>query len=264
MKILPIRNPFGAPVFHEDTVSSTMDVARSCAGAGMAHGTVITADFQEAGRGRLKRLWSNEKGKNLLFTILLRYENFSVFPLALTLRAGLAVSLALEDFAPALCGLVKVKWPNDVMISAGGDGVMRKAAGILAETDGEKVFLGVGVNVAQKEFPADCRSKAASLIHALPDLGEDARFSLLEKILTRLHDEIEQPSNGKNDNAWCGPLLQRLYKKGEKVIFADGAAGSNRLVTGILSGLGPNGELVLIPDGEAEEREFVAGELQVY
>jgi len=264
MEIIPIKNPFGAPVYHEEIVSSTMDAARAYAAANMAHGTVITADFQEAGRGRLKRLWNNENGKNLLFTMLLRYKNFSDIPPAITLRTGLAVSFALEDFAPALCGLVKVKWPNDVMIGKNGNTVMRKAAGILTETDGKNVFIGVGVNVAQKEFPAEYRSKAVSLIHVLPDLDADARFPLLEKILERLYFEIEQPQDNLNSSSWRQALSQRLYKKGEVVTFADGAAGSDRLITGILRGIGPGGELLIIPKGEEKEKSFTTGELRVY
>ncbi|MCL2319163.1 MAG: biotin--[acetyl-CoA-carboxylase] ligase, partial [Treponema sp.] len=112
MKILPLNNPFGAPVYHEESVSSTMDTARDLARKQAPHGTVITVDFQEAGRGRSGRSWITDPGKNLLFTILLRYKDIQSIPAALTLRTGLAVSLAVEDLAPSLCGSVTVKWPN--------------------------------------------------------------------------------------------------------------------------------------------------------
>ena len=272
MKVLPLKNPFGAPVYHEEIVSSTFDIARTLAKRGEAHGTVICADFQEAGRGRLARSWAADRGKNLLFTILLSYGNISSMPHALTLRTGLAVSLAVEDFAPALTGLVKVKWPNDVMISAG------KTAGILTEGDGTNVFIGVGVNVGQTEFSEEYRSKAISIAHAVPNLAEDARFSLLEKILYRLHDEIENSPDAaslppdkwltaactQKDSAWRERLAERLYKKRETVVFADGAADSNVLIEGKLSGIGSGGELLIIPNGEDKERAFVTGELRVY
>ncbi len=188
MKLLKLNNPFGAPVYHEETVSSTFDLARILAGQNEPHGTVITADFQESGRGRLNRRWVTERGKSLMFTIILRYAGASSIPTALTLRAGLAVSLAIEDLAPALGGSVRIKWPNDVMISG------RKAAGILTEADGKTVFIGVGVNVAQEEFPEQYRSKAGSIIHSFPALAENARFDLLEKLLSRLYAEIENPT----------------------------------------------------------------------
>ena len=255
MKALDLKNPFGARIYHEETVSSTMEIIRVLAGQNEGHGTVIAADYQEAGRGRLRRSWATERGKNLLFTILLRYGNISFIPEALTLRAGLAVSLAIEDLAPALSGSVQVKWPNDVMIHS------RKAVGILTETDGENVFIGVGVNVAQREFPGEYRSKAISIIQAVPDLDKDARFSLLEKILSRLYEETEKPHNS---GFWQERLLSRLYKKGETVTFAEGSADSEQITTGILSGIGPGGELLIIPRGEKKERAFITGELRLY
>jgi BirA family biotin operon repressor/biotin-[acetyl-CoA-carboxylase] ligase len=179
-------------------------------------------------------------------------------PSALTLRAGLAVSLAVEDLAPVLTGgAVKVKWPNDVMING------RKAAGILTEADGETVYIGVGVNVAQKEFPGQYRSRAGSIIQSFPSLSENARFDLLEKILSRLYAEIEKPQPAGTES-WRECLLERLYKKGETVTFAEGAADSENIIEGILSGLGPGGELLIIPNGEEKERSFITGELRVY
>ena len=256
-----ISNPFGAPVYHEETVSSTMEIARVLAGENAGHGTVITADFQESGRGRLKRPWVTERGKCLLFTILLRYGNVASIPEALTLRTGLAVSLAVEDLSPSLSGCVKVKWPNDVMIRTGREpAAYRKLAGILTEGDGKTVFIGVGVNVAQRDFPEEYRSKAGSIIQAEAELPENARFVLLEKILGRLYGEIEKPL----PLPWHERLTQRLYKRGETVSFAIGAADSNRLVEGTLSGLGPGGELLIIPRGEKAEKAFVTGELRVY
>ena len=254
-----IDNPFGAPVYHEETVSSTMEVARLLAGQNEGHGTVITADFQESGRGRLKRPWTTERGKCLLFTILLRYPDLSSIPEALTLRAGLAVSLAVEDLAPALSGMVCVKWPNDVMICPGKPQAARKIAGILAEGDGKNVYIGVGVNVFQRDFPEEYRSKAGSIIQAGTELPENACFVLLEKILTRLYDEIERAGA-----PWRERLTQRLYKKGERVSFVPGTADSKCLVEGRLSGIGPGGELLIVPEGEETEQAFVTGELRVY
>jgi len=257
MKLLKLNNPFGAPIYHEETVSSTFDLARILAGQNEPHGTVITADFQTAGRGRLNRPWVTERGKSLMFTIILRYADASSMPPALTLRTGLAVSLATEDLAPALMGgSVQIKWPNDLMINA------RKAAGILTEADGKNVYIGVGVNVAQEKFPEQYRSKAGSIIDSFPALADNARFDLLERILLRLYAEIESPT--AESDAWRECLLRRLYKKGEVVTFAEGAADSEDLVEGILSGLGPGGELLIIPRGEEKERSFITGELRVY
>ena len=268
MRLLDLKNPFNAPVYHEETLSSTMNEARRLAGQNAASGTVICTDFQEAGRGRQGRPWHIDQAGNLMFTILLRYDNAGSIPKALTLRTGLAVSLAMEDFAPELKGDVFVKWPNDVMIFSHRTQAAGKVAGILLETDGSNVFAGIGVNITQREFPEAFRSKAASLVQFLPELPENARFILLEKILVRLYEEIASLAQSNlsriNNVSWREVLLSRLYKKGEIVVFAEGAADSTKLIKGILSGIGPDGELLIIPEGEKNVKSFTAGELRVY
>jgi BirA family biotin operon repressor/biotin-[acetyl-CoA-carboxylase] ligase len=260
MKALDIKNPYNAPIYHEETVTSTFDIARALAERNEPHGTVITADFQSAGKGRQGRSWTTERGKNLLFTLMLRYGDFSSIPQALTLKTGLALSLAIEDLilsvSPSVARdlVVTVKWPNDVMIAS------RKTAGILTETDGKNIFIGVGVNVGQEEFPEAYQSKAGSIIRFCPALAEDARFILLEKILSRLHREIEE----REPPLWRERLTQRLYKRGEIITFVPGATDSNCLIEGTLSGIGNDGELLIIPSGEEKERAFVTGELRVY
>lgn len=282
MKRLAIHNPFNAPVYHEETVTSTMDISRALAAKGEPHGTVIAADFQEAGRGRVReRPWDMDRRTSLPFTILLRYPRIESIPVALTLRTGLAVALAIEDFVPALAGVapdtgaVLVKWPNDIMIRTPADSTAQtagaaqtapkpqtaqKAAGILTEAHGGgTVFIGIGINVAQKEFPAFLRDKATSISLASGiDIAPEARFALLEKILARLYSELETATD------WRNRLEERLYKKGEQVCFTEGAAGSDRIVEGRLAGIGAGGELLIVPQGESEPRAFITGELRVY
>jgi BirA family biotin operon repressor/biotin-[acetyl-CoA-carboxylase] ligase len=255
MTILKISNPFNAPVYHEETVTSTMDISRRLASDGEPHGTVITADFQEAGRGRIRdRNWRMEEKSGLPFTILLRYPRAEGIPPALTLRVGLAVSIAIEDFAPSLKGKVMVKWPNDIMIHS------KKVSGILCEADGGTVHTGIGINFSQKEFPASIREKATSIALASGiDLTPVERFSLIEKILARLFDELEEVK--LDDEKWKSRLERRLYKKDENVVFIEGAAGSGREVRGRLAGITGSGELLIIPNGEIRPRSFITGEL---
>jgi BirA family biotin operon repressor/biotin-[acetyl-CoA-carboxylase] ligase len=262
--------------------------SRLLAERGEDHGTVVCADFQEAGRGRIAgRPWYADRGKNLFFTILLRYGDFSAIPPALTLRTGLALSLAIEDFAPALQGAVQVKWPNDIMISG------RKAAGILTESDGKVVYIGVGVNLAQTEFPEELRAKATSLALALRDpsageapyvttgtaqaeaaardlgqaLSPRAAHRLLELFLARFHAELEAPAPGPagaETTDWRRRLEQRLYMRGKRVTFLEGAAGQPRTIQGTLEGIGPAGEILIRGDGTETARSFITGELQIY
>jgi BirA family biotin operon repressor/biotin-[acetyl-CoA-carboxylase] ligase len=251
---LEIQNPFNAPVFFEKTVSSTMDVSRILTSNGELHGTVIAADFQKAGRGRIRsRSWEMDRKKNLPFTIFLRYPCIEQIPKALTLRVGLAVIAAIEKFSPMTQG-VKIKWPNDIIIG------FKKAAGILCEADGGNVHVGIGINIAQTKFSGYLKDKATSIaLAAFRKILPAERFHLLELILACLYNELVE------DN-WKERLVQRLYKIGEQVTFIEGPAGSidempGNKINGILSGIGDAGELLIIPNGETNERAFFTGEL---
>jgi BirA family biotin operon repressor/biotin-[acetyl-CoA-carboxylase] ligase len=234
-----------------------MEVSRALARNGEPHGAVIAADFQSAGRGRLReRAWYAQRGANLAFTILLRFPGIESIPPALPLRTGLAVSLAIEDFAPALAGNVFIKWPNDVLI---GKAAAQKTAGILVEADGGNVHIGIGVNVGQKQFPDSLQGKATSISLATGrEIGDGERYALLEKILIRLQAEA-----GGHADDWRERIEARLYHKGRPVCFAEGPADSGKTVTGILSGIGTGGELLLIPDGGSEAASFTTGELRL-
>ena len=259
MTVLKLRNPFNAPVYHEETVSSTMDVSRKLAKDGTPNGTVILADFQESGRGRKQdRKWEMERGENLSFTVLLKFPGIEQIPSALTLRAGLAVCLAIEDFAPCLQGSCLVKWPNDILIKPVNGESYKKAVGILCEADGGNVHLGIGINTSQKEFPPHLRDKAVSIALAAGlDISREERFTLLENILSRLYNELD----AENASNWKPRLEQKLYKKDEQVIFIDGAADSGKEVKGCLTGISESGELLIIPEGETQASSFITGEL---
>ena len=129
-----------------ETGSTNADLV-SAAYEGAAEGTVLVAERQHAGRGRLGRPWIAEPGAALTFSVLLRPV---MVPSAarswLPLLAGVAVAAGIREQT----GLdVSLKWPNDV-VAAGGDGPggLGKLAGILAELAGDAVVIGVGLNVA--------------------------------------------------------------------------------------------------------------------
>src|SRR5512143_243102 len=139
---------------------STNRVAMEMAENGAKHGTVVVADAQTAGRGRMGRRWVSPAAKNLYVSLLLRPPVPTVDAPRLALVAGVALADAVEAVGvPA-----SLKWPNDLY--CGG----RKAAGILAEMasdpDGVRhVVIGVGINVnmVKTDFPPDLRGTATSL-----------------------------------------------------------------------------------------------------
>ena len=138
-------------------VDSTQTVAFALAADGAADRTVVVAQAQTAGRGRRGRLWLDEPGASLLTSIILRPRLQPARLPTLSLAAGVAVVEALER----VTGLKpRLKWPNDVLV----DG--RKLAGILLESrigPSPLVVLGIGVNLAQRVFPADLAERATSV-----------------------------------------------------------------------------------------------------
>jgi len=156
---LPPGLPWADPVCLAAT-DSTNRVAMEMAENGARHGTVVVADAQTAGRGRMGRRWVSPAGKNLYVSLLLRPPVPTVDAPLLALVAGVALADAVE--AVGVPG--SLKWPNDLY--CGG----RKAGGILAEMasdpDGVRhVVIGVGLNVNMEEadFPPDLRGTATSL-----------------------------------------------------------------------------------------------------
>jgi BirA family biotin operon repressor/biotin-[acetyl-CoA-carboxylase] ligase len=149
----------GRPLILKALTGSTNDDARALASAGAGHGTVVLADAQTAGRGRLGRSWSSPAGENLYLSIIWRAGLDAVDPPLLALGAGLAVSETLDAFTPTPTA---VKWPNDVR--HGG----KKLAGLLAEAiyrgaTPSAVVLGLGVNVRGGAMPDELAGIASSL-----------------------------------------------------------------------------------------------------
>lgn len=242
-----------------------MTIARNICGSSFDNGTVIITDYQNEGRGRgAGRRWDSQKGKNLLFTVVLKFNDFSQAPNAVTLRAGAAVFNAIKELLPGLHSTLSIKWPNDIMI------YNKKVSGIVSESDGKNIFIGIGINVLQEDFPAS--PAATSIINTLFDLHntplnvDTIRFVLLEHILKFLHILLD-----KNNEAWHIILNDNLYKKNEYVRFLSGGTKNPYEVCGILSGINDDGELLIlnqphdaagsVSEGSKEYLSFANGEL---
>jgi BirA family biotin operon repressor/biotin-[acetyl-CoA-carboxylase] ligase len=256
MQILHIKNPYHAPVFFLEQCDSTQIEARNIISSKPKTGTVITAAYQEKGRGRgSNRLWKAVSGENLLFTIMFYYENLGAIPKAFTLRIGLAVAEAIAEFVPALKNQIAVKWPNDVMIGS------RKVCGILAENDGKYILTGIGINLNQLEFQSEISHKAVSIRQSLQEMQNDIvpifeNHKLLEKILPCIQKHLSLETN----DSWNDNLQLKLYRKGESVSFIPGQADSKEKIIGTLEGIGSEGELLI--KTEREIKSFITGELE--
>ncbi len=232
----------GGPVYQLESTDSTMTEARVLSEAGCPDGTVITALFQSAGRGRVDgRTWVSRSGEALLCTVILRRPAMSGF----TLRVGLAVAKTVE-YLIKQGQFCSIKWPNDVLV----DG--RKIAGILCEGDGRTLYIGTGINVKQTGFPDDLQSKAtsiAALTGSSPEPLEVMRLYLAE--LSAALDPADSVH-------WRQGVTERLWRLGQTLSFRSGDPVTGADVTGVLSGIGESGELLLrVPESAAEkEREL--------
>jgi BirA family biotin operon repressor/biotin-[acetyl-CoA-carboxylase] ligase len=130
--------------------------------AGAPEGTVLAAEVQTAGRGRLDRRWICPPGAALSFSVLLRPDGVPAVARGwIPLLAGVAVAAGLR----AQAGLdARLKWPNDVLVGGA------KIAGILAEQAGDAIVLGTGINVTTRrdELPVP-HATSVVLAGAAPD-----------------------------------------------------------------------------------------------
>lgn len=160
-----LRDPsFWKEFLYFPVTDSTNSRAVEAAERGAPDGTVVCADAQTSGRGRMGRTWVSPPGVNLYLSLLLRPPVPAHAAPRLSLVAAVALAKAVEGSCGVACGL---KWPNDLWIAG------RKAGGILAEmssdADGVRhVVIGVGLNVNADRFafPADLRRRATSLLLA--------------------------------------------------------------------------------------------------
>ncbi len=169
----------GYRVYSYNTVGSTNDLAHDLAKSGFPQGTLVVADSQTRGKGRLGRQWHSPSGKGLYFSLIVRPEIPPDRIAGLSLVTGLAVIRAIKK----LSGIeTQAKWPNDVLYKS------RKLAGVLVEMAAELdridyLIIGCGVNVKhlRKDFPFGLQMKATSL--KMITKKDISRVNLLQVIL---------------------------------------------------------------------------------
>ena len=168
-------------VHYYPEIGSTMDIAMDLARRGCPAFTIVVADRQTKGRGRLQRTWQSMLG-GLYFTMVLRPR----MPLALAPLINLAAAVDLSMTLEALYGIrTQLKWPNDVLVEG------RKVAGILsqmaAETDRiEYVNVGIGVNVHNETHQLQPPAVSVSQLTGVPVSRADILVRFWERFEQRL------------------------------------------------------------------------------
>ena len=164
----------GRRIHFEEIVSSTQKIARNLANEGVEEGTIVVADQQTNGRGRMARVWYSPKGTGIWMSMIIR-PNLPINQTPqLTLLTAVAIVQAIEELTPLK---PEIKWPNDIMLNG------KKLVGILTELQAEadqvhSVIIGTGINVNQKieDFPEDLQKIATSICIETGTVWERAQF----------------------------------------------------------------------------------------
>jgi BirA family transcriptional regulator, biotin operon repressor / biotin---[acetyl-CoA-carboxylase] ligase len=239
----------GCRIEYFETLESTSTTATQLATEGAAEGTVVIAETQSKGRGRLGRTWASPPLRNLYLSIVLRPPIAVAEAAQLTLVAGLAAAEAVSEWVPQAV----IKWPNDVLI----DG--RKVVGILTEMQANDdrvrcaiVGIGVNLNAAPEDFPDELRDKATSLSVVLGRFVDRTQFT--DRLLSHLEERygafLTQGFAGIR-RAW----EERSCLTGHKVQI-DGA----QRCAGVVTGIDDDGAL-LVRDTTGGETRVVAGDV---
>lgn len=225
-------------------VDSTNETAFKMAEEGAPEGTVVIAETQRRGKGRMGRRWESPLGVNLYCSMILRPSILPLQAVQMTFLSAVAVARAVAETTPLK---PTIKWPNDVLLSG------RKVAGLLNEMSAETekvnfIILGIGVNLNMEagQFPAELRHPATSL-----RMENDRPVNRLEftRALLRGVDRLyaaflagDYESIRDEWLAHCAMIGQRV-----RVSYRDSA------VTGVATGIDDYGALLLsLDDGRVE------------
>ncbi|MEW6510364.1 MAG: biotin--[acetyl-CoA-carboxylase] ligase [Bacteroidota bacterium] len=248
-KMLGTRK-FGQKIFTFETIDSTNNCAKALAGCWAEEGTLVLAEQQTAGRGRLGRTWQASPNENLTFSMILRPglppEAMNLLPL----YAAVAVAEGVEE----VTGLaVECKWPNDLLVKG------KKIAGILLEGSlknnaVEYVVIGIGINVNQTVYPPDIAPRATSL--RLQTGGEIDRMALLREVLQSLEARYRTIMKEGFRSILSLWLSRTTMINKEITVSQDGTT-----LSGVVTGLSPEGALILNANGI--EKTLFAGDVTI-
>lgn len=237
--------------YHFETIDSTNKKVKELAQDGALHGTLVTADTQQAGIGRRGRSWSSETNVGIYMSMLLRPEITTDKAAMLTLVAALAVEKAIKE---QLHCQPMIKWPNDIVLNR------KKICGILTElsligTNIDYVVIGIGINANNKTFPEEITHTASSLaLEVGMDIDKEMLITEVWKqfaVYYKLFLQTEDLSLIKDE------YEESLVNKEEKVNVLDPLGE----YIGIAKGITNTGELIV--DTEGKIRYVSGGEVSV-
>ncbi len=242
----------GKEVIWFQHVGSTNEEAKKLGTVGAKEGTLVVAEEQRAGKGRLGRAWVSPPQKGIWMSLLLRPRIIPMDASKITLLAGLAVCEAIHQ----VTGLeAQIKWPNDIVIHG------KKVCGILTEMSAEMervnyIIVGIGINVNTECFPEELQNTATSL--CIEAQQKVSRIQLLQRILCTVESYyLPFMATGAIES------ILPIYKKHCATIDRDvKVSGRNIEVLGRAVDITKNGELVVRKE-DGEMITVLSGEVSV-
>jgi BirA family biotin operon repressor/biotin-[acetyl-CoA-carboxylase] ligase len=236
--LLPSKK-LGHSLFVFDKLPSTNTFALELARNPTPQGTVVLADRQTAGRGRLQRSWFSPPDANIYGSLIFSFKGPFQDPGWIPLMAGMAIAQAIEE---SIKIKIKLKWPNDILIDE------QKIGGILCEsfkrdsTDTCVVIgFGLNVNLSESTFPKGLERMASSLqIHAKHPLD---RNQLIQSIIPSLEQSWEA-LNTQGPSSCHLAYSARCSTLGKLILaqFPDGTT-----LEGVAQSIGGHGQLQMMP-----------------
>lgn len=246
------RRTIGRKIEYHEEVESTNAEALLLAQQDAPEGTVVIAEAQSSGRGRLDRIWESPPALNLYLSVIFRPDIPAVSASIIPLMIGVAVAEVISQYCR---GRVRLKWPNDVLIEG------RKICGILTEmrTRADRVSfviagIGVNINMQKLHFPRELRETATSL--RMETACDIDRLDFAVRLIETLERWYRIFLNGGEDHVrqtWL-KYADIIGKRIEVVFKSD-------IQRGTVVGLDENGALLL--QGETGLQQVLAGDVYI-
>ncbi|MFZ6006748.1 MAG: biotin--[acetyl-CoA-carboxylase] ligase [Nitrospirota bacterium] len=243
----------GREIIFFDTINSTNTYAMELGDMGYPEGTVIIADAQTGGKGRLGRKWLSPQGKNLYMSIILRPVILPRDAAILTLMSAVACASAIKRLSSVHAS---IKWPNDIMVSD------RKLGGILTEikADMDRIFhavigIGININLEAGDMPDEIKACATSIKNESGNAQSRTLIAIeIIKELDRWYSMLL--NSGKK------PVIEEWLKLSSTIGRAVKVTVGNNVFTGIAGTIDEEGMLMLkLPDNTV--KKISAGDVTI-
>jgi BirA family biotin operon repressor/biotin-[acetyl-CoA-carboxylase] ligase len=215
--------------------STNSYLKKLCLESEMDDYTVVTAEYQTSGRGQMGTVWQSEKGKNMMFSMLIKFEDLPIsFRFYISMAVSLGVITTLNNEFKAN---FKIKWPNDIM--SDND----KVAGVLIENTFRGNFIGqsiigIGLNVNQMDFPKSIKNATSLLKTTNQKIDRDI---LLLKLIKGIQSKMLLVKE-KNYSSLKNSYLKALYGYKVTMSFIE----NNSSFKGEIIGVAEDGKLEIL------------------